>query len=180
MQVLETMREQPDIKGIVAGRHWRVRGEHALRGRRFERGGEIQPGGDALAYQLQDQECRVPLVHVPHRRRHAQRAQRAHAAQPQDHLLANAYRRITAVQAVSDLAVLDGVVFAVGVEQIDRDAPDIGLPDARHDVAPGDAHLYLHPAAVGIAHRFHRQIARIGFYVAGGARTPSLSTDWMK
>ena len=68
---------------------------------------------------------------------------------------------------MSDLAVLTGVVLAVGVEQIDRHAADERLPDARHDVATGDAHRHLHPAAVGITHRLHRQIAWIGFYVAG-------------
>ena len=47
------------------------------------------------------------------------------------------------------------------IEQIDRDAADRRLPDARHDIAPGDAHAHRDPQAVRLAQRLDRQIARV-------------------
>src|ERR1700680_829056 len=66
-----------------------------------------------------------------------------------------------------DLAILDGVVLAVGIEQVDRDPADLCLPDSRDHVAAADAYRHLHPLTAGIAHRLDRQVAWIGFGIAG-------------
>ena len=74
----------------MARRHRRVRGEYALRRDRLEAGFEVQARRQLFAQQFQRQERRMPFVHVPHRRRQAQRAQCAHAADAQHHLLPDA------------------------------------------------------------------------------------------
>ena len=154
-------------EGVVAGGDRRVRGEHAAGGDRFERRVERQTARQVLAQQLEDQERRVPFVQMPHGRLQAERAQRAHAADAEDHLLADARRFIAAVEAVRDVAIRRRVLRAVGVEQIHRHAADLRLPDARDHVAPGDAHADREPLAVGSRDRLDRQIARIVLAVLG-------------
>src|SRR4029077_16188718 len=117
--------------------------------------------------QLEDEERRVTLVQVPHRRLDAERTQRAHAADAENHLLANARRVVPAVEAVRDVAVRGRILRAVGVEQVDGRAPGLRLPGARHHVAPGGAYAHLEPFARCGTQRLDRQVARIALAVLG-------------
>ena len=151
----------------MARRHRGVRGEYAACRHRFLRGAERQPAGEMLAQQLEDQERRMSLVQVPHGRLHAQHPQRTHAADAEDHFLAHARRLVTAVEAVGDVAVGGGVLRAVGVEQVYRDAAHLGAPQPRDHLAAGDAYADAQPGAARVAHRLDRQIARIALAVFG-------------
>ncbi len=159
--------EQIVAEHVVAGGHRCVRREHALRRRGFERGVEIEPARESFAQQLEDQERGMAFIDMPHGGREPQRAQHAHAADAEDHLLADARRLAAAVQAVGDVAVFVRVLRAVGVEQVHRYAPDLRAPDARGHFALADAHLHGEPLAGGIVHRLDRQVAGIGVGILG-------------
>ena len=103
----------------------------------------------------------MAFIHVPGRRRETERAQGAHAAQSQDHLLSNAHRGVAAVEAMRDLAILTGILGAVGIEQVHRHAPHARLPDARDHAAAGNRHTHAQPLTLAVAHRLDRQIAGI-------------------
>ena len=80
---------------------------------------------DAFAGALQQVETGVALVAVPVDRIDAHRAQRAHAADAEDLLLAQAVLLVAAVEAGGDGARPVGVPLDVGVEQEERDAADL-------------------------------------------------------
>ena len=127
---------------VIARRHRRVRGEASAGGDGFAGGGEIEPvlvHHDPNAFQ--PAERGVPLVHVAHGRRLAQRPQGPDAADAQHHLLADAHVVIAAVEPGRDLPIVGVVLRNVRVEQIERDAADIDPPDANPHIAArqGDA-----------------------------------------
>ena len=165
-EIPEVRDHQLEAEGVVAGRHRGMRGEHAVRRHRFERGVERQALRQVFAQQLQDQERRVPFVQVPHPGLHAERAQRAQAADAEDHFLAHPRRLIPAVQAMGDVAIGGDVLRAIGVEQIDRNAAHLRLPQPRDHLAPGDAHRDLEPLPA-LVHRLDRQIARVALAILG-------------
>ena len=98
-------------------------------------GGERQPGGDELADPLEAEEPGVALVGVEHVRLEAEGAQRPHAADAEHDLLAQAVVLVAAVEAVGDGDAVGRVALDVGVEQVERDAPDVGPPHVGR--APG-------------------------------------------
>ncbi len=55
--------------------------------------------------------------------------------------------RLAAVEAIGDLPQLRGVLVHVGVEQVQRHAPDLGLPDAGHKGLVAQVDLDAHPVA---------------------------------
>ena len=134
-EALEMLRDELEPEGVVTGGHRRVGREHAGRRHRFQRGIERQAVAEVLAQQLEDQERGVAFVQVPYGRLHAQGAQRAHAADAENHLLAHARGVIAAVEPMGDVAIGRGVVRAVGVEQVHRHAPHLRAPHARAHVA---------------------------------------------
>ena len=76
------------------------------------------------------EERRVALVHVVDGGVQAHRLQGAHAADAQHDFLPDARVDVAAVELVGDVAVLRQEVFRnVGVEQVERDAADLDLPD---------------------------------------------------
>jgi len=75
----------------------------------------------------------------------AERAQHAHAAEPQDRLLAAPVAGVAAVEVAGEPSVLGGVRGEVGVEQEDGDleaarSADVVTPGAHLDLAILDAH----------------------------------------
>ena len=100
----------------------------------FERGA----GRDVLARPLGQQERRVALVEMPHRRRQAEGPDRPYAADAKDELLVQAHLEAADIQDVADRPVLDRVLGDVSVEQQDRHAPDLGEPDRDGQVTSGE------------------------------------------
>ena len=80
----------------------------------------------------------MALVEVPDRRRDAELAQRAHAADAEDELLVEPHLAAADVEDVGDRAVGVVVVGDVGVEQQDRHPADLGDPDGGVQVAAGE------------------------------------------
>ena len=102
--------------------HGGVGGEDAVGGDRFQGRAEGQAVAEVLAQQFQDEEGRVSFVEVPHRRLDAERAQRPHAADAENHFLPHARGFIAAVEAMGNVAIRGLVLAAVGVEQVHRNA----------------------------------------------------------
>ena len=96
---------------------------------RLDGGGERQPGADELADPLEAEEAGVALVGVEHLGLEAEGAQRPHPADAEHDLLAQPVVLVAAVEAVGDGDAVGGVALDVGVEQVQRDAPDVGAPD---------------------------------------------------
>ena len=91
--------------------------------------------GDELRHPLEALETGVALVRVVHVGRRAagegaERADGAHAADAEQQLLQQAVLAAAAVEAVGDAAHLLGVRRRLGVEEQQRDAPDVGDPHA--------------------------------------------------
>ncbi len=157
----ELLHDEVVREAVVSGRDGCVRREHALRRDRLERDLRARALRDAFAHALEDQERRVALVDVPHGGCKAERAQRAHAADAEHHLLTDACRLVAAVEAMGDLPVLGRVVLAIGIQQEHAHAADLRAPDARTHCPARDLKRHGQPLAVGAAHRLHGQIARI-------------------
>ena len=80
--------------------------------------------------------------------------QRAHAADAQHDLLPDARIVVAAVERIGDVAVLRQNVFRdVGIEQVERDAAHVQLPDLDAHVAGGQLHVHFQVLAVGILAR---------------------------
>ena len=137
-EAAEVLLDQRPLEAVDAGRHRRVRGEHAARPHRLDGGVERQPGGDELADPLEAEEPGVALVAVEHLRVDAEGPQRAHAADAEDDLLAQAVVRVAAVEPVGDRDAVGGVALDVGVEQVQGDLADVGAPDPDRDVVAGE------------------------------------------
>jgi len=75
----------------------------------------------------------MSLVHVKDRRLHAELAQQADPADAEQDFLHDAHRAVAAINARGQIAKMLGVFRAVGVQQIDRHAPDIYAPGLKED-----------------------------------------------
>src|SRR5437879_10652354 len=105
-----------------------MRGEYAVRRHRFKRRVERQPLCQMLAQQLEDEERGVAFVEMPHGGLHSEGAQRARAADAEDHLLADPGGFVSTVQAVRDIPVRGRDLWALRVEDVDRAARGLCLP----------------------------------------------------
>ena len=150
-----------------------MRGEQGGRAGRLDGLVEGQPVVlDELADALDAEEAGVALVGVEHVRRGrtgqpAVGAQRADAADAQQHLLEQPVLAAAAVEPVGDVALGRLVVLDVGVEQQQRHPADLRLPDLRDQVPPaGQPDLDLERAAVGLAQQRDRQAVRVEHRVA--------------
>ena len=70
----------------------------------------------------------------------ADRLERAHAADAEQHVLREAHVGVADVQARGDPAGGAVVLGPVGVEQEERDAADVDAPDLRDDLDVADRH----------------------------------------
>ena len=127
------------IELFVSGWDGRVRREHRRRAHVRERiRGRDGVFLDELAQPLELEERGVPLVHVEHRRRETELSQHAHTADPEHELLPDPVHAVAAVQRVRHVTRPVGVAADLRVEEVERDAPDLRLPDAeayRHELA---------------------------------------------
>ena len=98
---------------------------------------------------------------MPNGGREAKCTHGAHAADAEHDFLANARSLIAAVEPMRDVAVDGSILGTIRIEEINRHAPDFSPPNARHHIAPGDAHADGSPKSVRLPQRFDRQIARI-------------------
>src|SRR6266478_3503433 len=89
--------------------------------------------GEANAFE--GQKRRVAFVHVKHIRFDAERAQRLHAANPEDNFLAHPHFQVAAVKLSSDQSVLRAVLRSISVEKIETHAADAQLPKLRENLA---------------------------------------------
>ena len=83
---------------------------------------------DRPAHALEAEEAGVALVGVEHLGVDAERLEGPDAADAEEDLLAEAVLDVAAVEPVGDPAQVIGVLVDVGVEQVERDAPDVGPP----------------------------------------------------
>ena len=131
------MLDEADREAVDARGHRGVGGEDGAGADGRERLLEVEAGvGHELADALEPEEARVALVGVEDLGRRvpgqpAERADRAHAADADEDLLADAVLRVAAVEAVGDLAQVGVVLLDVGVEQQQRHAADRRHPHPR-------------------------------------------------
>ncbi len=157
-EIAEVPEDEIVPESIVARGYGRMRREHAGCGDGLERAFERKSEPQMLTQQLQDQERCVTFVEVPDRGLQTQCAQRAGAAEAEDHLLPYAGGLIATVEAVRDVTIGRSVFRSVGVEQVDGHATDLRLPQARDDVTAGYADGDFYPLAAGVARGLYRQI----------------------
>ena len=116
---------------------------------------------------FQREEGGVAFVHVEDGGLETHRLQGAHAADAEHDLLADARIDIAAVERIGDIAILRQHVFRdVGVEQVERDAADVELPDLNEDVAGGQFDGDLEIVALGVLHGVERQRVEIVHRIA--------------
>ena len=169
----EVLRDQVAREAVDAGRDRRVGGEHGAGAGDLQRGVEVEVLllGE-LADALEAEEAGVALVGVEHLGVRGAGdagvgAQRADAADAEQHLLAEAVLGVAAVEAVGDVADQLAVLLDVGVEQQQRDAADLGHPDAGgQGLAAGQAEDDLGDGAVGLAQQRERQAVGVEDRVA--------------
>src|SRR5262249_34090949 len=93
-------------------------------------------------------------------------AQRANAADTQDHLLADAHVGVAAVELGGDAPVLGGVLWDVGIEQVERNAADLDAPDAGPDFAARERHTDQERRTVWLRFGDERQVEEVVFRIA--------------
>ena len=103
----------------------------------------------------------MPFVHVAGGRGDAHRSQRADAADAQHDLLHQPHLDVAAVELIGDVLVLLAVGRNVGVEQIERDAPDLHLPDLHPDGTPRKVECDAERLALRVAHRLEGHVVEI-------------------
>ena len=148
-------------ESVVPSLHRRVRGEDAMRLRLGQRVGIFPAARHFLAHQFQREKRRVALVHVKHRGLDAERAQQPHAADAQQNFLHDARRAVAAIDPRGEIAEMLVVFRQIGVEQIDRHAPDVDAPGLERHVFHVDLDAAHEPFALGVQHRFQRHVLRI-------------------
>ena len=100
----------------------------------------------------------MSLVGVEHVRVDAERVERADAADTEEDLLAQPVLGVAAVQAVGHVAHVVGVLVDIGVEQVQRHAPDIGAPHPRVQRGAGQVDGDADVVAVGDRHRVRVEV----------------------
>ena len=114
-----------------------------------------------LTHPLDEHERRVALVEMPRLRLELERAQGAHAAHAQDHLLVQAHLAAADVQDVRDRAVGSVVVGYVGVEQQERHTADLREPHRAPHRPAGHLDADRQRPAVARCHAGQRQALRV-------------------
>ena len=160
----EVLRDEVAREAVDARGDGGVRREDGAGARDLEGRVEAEPGvlGE-LTDALEAEEAGVALVGVEHlggcgAGEAGERADGAHAADAEEHLLAKPVLGVAAVQPVGDGADDLAVLLDVGVEQQQRDPADLGDPDARGErLLVGQADHDLRDRAVLLAQQRQRQ-----------------------
>ena len=127
----------------------------------------MSPACDIFRQTLQAAERRVAFIHVPHCRIVAQRAQRAHAADAQNDLLLQAAFQIAVVQARGEFPIGRRIALDIGIDQEQRHAAHLDVPQARVHHPIGHLHLHGQRLLVLIQHRQNRRLGQIEVFVDG-------------
>ncbi len=161
---------------VVPCRYGGVRSEDGVGRNTFQCGCEIQTiVADLLADTLQHQEGRVAFIDMPYRRLQSQFLQRAHPADTEHDLLLHAHHFIATIQAVGNVAVVRIVALDIGIQQIQRDMTDPGLPYLEVEGAIiGQLYRSVGFRTVGTSSRCDRQIVKIRIGVAGDLVTVAI------
>ena len=102
---------------------------------------------------------------------HAQRAQRFHAAEAEDYFLPDAGFAVAAVKLFGYKAVVRGIFWEIGVEQIKRGAAHGHAPDRRLDVFVSEGHVDMKGISVSVAGGFYGHEDLLRFGERGGPRS---------
>ena len=106
----------------------------------------------------------MALVGVEHLGVGADRGERLQAADAEQDLLAQPVLAVAAVEPVRDRPLGRRVLGHVGVEQVERHAADVDLPDGGVQQRAGQLHADAHRLAGGVdgaAHRQRRGVERV-------------------
>ena len=147
----EVLLHEVEAEALVARGHGRV-GREDVRGPDGLEGlgeGELALR-DELARALEAEEGGVPLVHVGHGGIDAEGAEGPDAAHAEEDLLLDAHLLVAAVEGRGDEAVLGAVLLDVRVEEVERGAADLDLPDLGRDEAARQVHGYLDGVTPGV------------------------------
>ena len=106
-----------------------MRGEQATGTDRLHGMSKGQTRCHVLADALKREEASMSLVGMEYLRRKAECPQCAHATDAKHGLLAEPVLHVAAVEAVGDEPVLGCVALNIGVEQVQRNTPDVDPPD---------------------------------------------------
>ena len=155
------------VEDIMARGHRRVGGEHRVARHQLQGAVEIQPLLHLFAAALQDEEGGVSFVDVPHVGVASDRAQGAHTADAEYYLLLYARVRIAAGELVGDGAVGLGVFRQVAVQEIQGDAPGLGLPYLEAHFPLRYLHFDVQFLTVVVEGGGDRQVGKIGGRVVG-------------
>ena len=148
-------------EAVVAGRHRRVRREDDLRGDAPQRLATRRCLRSSMRWRTSSSggERAVAFVQVSDAGRDAERRERAHAADAEQQLLADADALVAAVEPRGQLAIFGLVAFDVRVEQQQRVAADGELPDARERCVPVRVSIATVTGSPSLQRRPHRQRA---------------------
>ena len=163
------MREQPDIEGIVAGRDRRVGGEHALRRGRLERGGET-PARAAMPSRTSSRIRNAAWPSFMCQTAGARPSARSARTPPSPRIISWRMRTVASPPYRRCVISRSSTAFSLQLvsSRYTETRPTRAFQMRAHHVAPGDAApCTCSQLPVGVAHRLDRQIARIGFVVAG-------------
>ena len=125
----EELLDHGEGEGVVACRHRGVGGKDAPCLHLLERLLKRLSLGDKLAAEFENQERRVPLIHVPDRRLVAELAQGANPPHTEHELLRDAHLLVATVEARREFAILRTVGMDIGVHQQQFDPPNPKLID---------------------------------------------------
>src|SRR3990172_2146351 len=107
----------------------------------------------------------MTFVDMPDRRFQAQFLQRAHTADTQHDLLLDAHHLVTAIQTMRDVAIVRAVAFQIGVQQVQRDMANPGLPNLDIELAPRQIHRCKGLGTISTMGRNDGHVIKIGVAV---------------
>ena len=146
------MIHEAGVEQVDAGRHGRVSSEDVAGAggfQRFVEGELVLAHVDADLFQREERG--MALIHVEDGGLQTHGFERAHAADAEHDLLADARVVIAAVERIGDVAVLrQDVLGDVGIQQVERDAADFDVPDLDERFAGGQLDRDLKILAGGI------------------------------
>ena len=103
----------------------------------------------------------MALIHVEEGRLQTQQPQKAHSADAQQNLLHNPGRAVAAIDAQGQIPEMLFVLGEIGIQQINRTAPDIDAPGLEINLAHRDLDRGEQRFAFVIEHGLNREVSRI-------------------
>ena len=155
---LQILFHETDLEDIVSGGNGRVGREDQRRPQHLAGGREIEavlfhehPGA------LKPHQKRMPFVHVIDHGIDPEGLQGLHPPDAEDDLLPQSVLHIAGVESAGDVPVFRVIFFQVGVEQVERNPPDLASPDLREALPAGKVHGYFHwfPILAGLQGEDH-------------------------